>query len=98
MIKILRALIWLILIIVVLLFIWFSLAFPDEIIRHYGKDGKRIGFSKREGNRETHYDENWNRRGGYSIYKDDRVNHFDGRWEREGHDDYEDNLDHERKD
>ena len=90
--KTIRILTWLILIIILLLFVWFSVAFPDEIIRYYDKDGERTGYSRREGNRETRYDENWNRQG-YSVYEGDRADRFDDRWERQGSDVYEETRD-----
>jgi len=83
-----RILLWIASVVVVLLFVWFSTAFPDETIRHYDRNGNRIGFSKREGNRETYYNQKWERQG-YSIYEGDRADRFDNRWNRQGSDVYE---------
>jgi len=87
-----RILLWIASIMVVFLFVWLSVAFPDEIIRHYDKDGERTGYSKREGNRETHYNQKWEREG-YSVYEGDHADRFDDRWERQGSDVYEETRD-----
>ena len=94
----LRIITWVALIVLCLLFGWFSVACSgDRVIKHYGRDGSRAGYSKLEGNRESHFDASGNRTG-HSVYSDGKKNNFDARWNRIGHDDFDNDNNEERED
>jgi len=81
-----------ILILAIFLFLLYvSLAMAgDRIIRHFDKNGVRTGYSKIEGNRESHFSKDWNREG-YSIHRENgRIDPFTRGWNRQGHSDIED--------
>ncbi len=77
------------LIIICLLFFFFSIAFPGgRVIKRYNSDHEIIGYSVVEKGKETRYNKSWGV-DGYTIYHEDRADYFTSDWNRDGYDLYE---------
>ena len=83
---------WIVIVGWCILFGLIATADPNGRIIHYDKDRNRIGYSIREGNRESHFSISGEREG-YSLYEGDLVDRFDNEWNRQGYNEYDEPQD-----